>query len=69
MVTAVALLLLLNANVKKNLHEIWIKLIFQLWKHCYRRSKPEAGQSSASRWTFYFINANLHATWSISIIN
>jgi len=26
-------------------------------KHCYRRNKPAAGQSSAPRWTFSFISA------------
>jgi len=41
----------------KNLKEIRIKLIVQLWKHFYRSSKPEAGQSSAPWWTFTFISA------------
>jgi len=48
---------------KKNLQEIGIKPIFQLWKHCYRKNKPEAGHSSAPRWMFSFISANLCAAW------
>jgi len=32
--------------------------IVQLWKHCYRRNKPETRQSNAPRWTFSFISAN-----------
>jgi len=42
----------------KNLKEIRIKFIVQLWKHYYRSSKPEAGQTRATRWIFSFINAN-----------
>jgi len=43
----------------KNLQEIRIKPIVQVWKCCYRRNKPEACQSSAPRWT---ISLN-DATW------
>jgi len=42
--------------LKKNLQEIKIKAIVQLRKHCYRRNKPEANQSSAPQWTFSFIS-------------
>jgi len=42
----------------KNLQEITIKTIVQLWKHCYRRHKPVVGQSSTPRWTFSFISVN-----------
>jgi len=34
------------------------KLQEKLWKHCYRRNKPEADQSNAPRWRFWFICAN-----------
>jgi len=40
----------------KILQDIRIKPIVQLWKHCYQRSKHEANQSSAPRWTFSFIS-------------
>jgi len=46
-----------NANINKILQQIRIKPIVQLWKHCYRRNKPEADQSSAAQWTFSFISA------------
>jgi len=42
----------------KNLQEVRIKPIIQFCKHCYRRNKLEAGESSALRWTISFINAN-----------
>jgi len=35
-----------------------MKHFIQLWKHFYRRSKPEASQSSALWWRFSFISAN-----------
>jgi len=40
------------------LQETRIKSIVQLWRHCYRSNKPEAGQSSAPQWTFSCISAN-----------
>jgi len=33
-----------------------MKSIVQLWKHCCRSNKLEAGQSNASRWRFWFIS-------------
>jgi len=39
------------------LQEIRTKPIVQLRKYCYRRNKPEAGQSSGLRWSF-FISSN-----------
>jgi len=35
-----------------------INLIVQLWKLCYCRNKPEAGQNSTPQWTFSFTSAN-----------
>jgi len=45
-----------NANVNKNLQEIRMKPIFQLWKHCYRRNKPKTDQGNSPLWTFSFIS-------------
>jgi len=39
--------------------EIRIKPIVQLWKHCCRGNKVEAGHSNACRWRFWFISVNL----------
>jgi len=43
----------MKCNVNKNMQKIRIKPIIQLWKHCYRRNKSEAGQISAPRWTLH----------------
>jgi len=40
----------------KILQEIRIKSIVPLRKHCYRRNKPEAGQSNPPWRTFSFIS-------------
>jgi len=32
-------------------------LSFPLWKHRYRRNKPEADHCNAPRWTFSYISA------------
>jgi len=34
-----------------------MKPVVQLWKHCYRRNKPQADGSSGPRSTFSFTSA------------
>jgi len=52
--------------INKILQQNRMNSIVQLWKHCYRRNKPEADQSSAPQWTFSFISAGFPNVFTIS---
>jgi len=44
----------MERKCKKNLHEIRIKPIVQLWKRYYQSSKHEAGQSMCAAMNVFF---------------
>jgi len=48
----------MKCRCDKYFPETRIKRVVQLRKHCYRRNKPDTGQSSGPRWTFFFCSRN-----------